>query len=66
MLFRSSKDIAEGRVSNFPDHYYPNGFDLASILQQFALNKVNGMADDQNISETLTMCDEQYDAANVG
>lgn len=61
-----SKDIAEGRVSNFPDHYYPNGFDLASILQQFALNKVNGMADDQNISETLTMCDEQYDAANVG
>lgn len=60
-----SKDIAEGRVSNFPDHYYPNGFDLASILQQCALNKVNGMPDEQNISETLATCDEQYDAANV-
>ena len=60
-----SKDIANGKVSNFPDHYYPNGFDLSTILQQFALNKVNGMDDAQNIEETLTSCDEQYDAANV-
>lgn len=60
-----SKDIANGKVSNFPDHYYPNGFDLAAILQQFALNKVDGMDDTQNITETLQSCDEQYDAANV-
>lgn len=31
-----AKDIANGKVSNFPDHYYPNGFDLSTILQQFA------------------------------
>ena len=60
-----AKDIANGKVSNFPDHYYPNGFDLSTILQQFALNKVNGMDDTENISETLASCDEQYDAANV-
>lgn len=60
-----SKDIANGKVSNFPDHYYPNGFDLATILQQFALNKVNGMDETENIKETLATCDEQYDAANV-
>lgn len=60
-----SKDIANGKVSNFPDHYYPNGFDLSAILQQFALNKVDGMDDTENITETLQSCDEQYDAANV-
>jgi len=35
------------------------------ILQQFALNKVDGMDDTENITETLQSCDEQYDAANV-
>ena len=60
-----AEDIEAGRVSNFPDHYYPDGFDLSSILQQCALNKVNGMDDAQNISETLKECDEQYDVANV-
>lgn len=60
-----AKDIANGKVSNFPDHYYPNGFDLSTILQQCALNKVNGMDNAENISETLTSCDEQYDVANV-
>lgn len=37
------QDIADGRVSNFPDHYYPSGFDLATILSQFALNATNGV-----------------------
>ena len=60
-----AEDIEAGRVSNFPDHYYPDGFDLSSILQQCALNKVNGMDDAQNINETLKECDEQYDVANV-
>lgn len=59
-------DIAEGRVSNFPDHYYPSGYDLASILSQFALSVKNGMDPEQNITETLAVCDEQYDIANVG
>lgn len=39
-----SKDIANGKVSNFPDHYYPNGFDLSAILQQFALNEKSKFA----------------------
>jgi len=57
--------IVEGRVSNFPDHYYPNGFDLSAILQQCALNYVNGMDNATNIAQTLASCDEQYDIANV-
>jgi raffinose/stachyose/melibiose transport system substrate-binding protein len=59
------KTIAEGRVSNFPDHYYPSGFDLSAILSQFALNFSDGMDDKQNISETLQSCDTEYDAVNV-
>ncbi len=58
-------DIAAGKVSNFPDHYYPSGFDLASILSQFALNYKNGMDNETNIAQTLAACDKQYDAVNV-
>ena len=54
--------IAAGRVSNFPDHYYPAGFDLASILSQFALNNKNGMDPTENITETLASCDTEYQA----
>ncbi|MDO4343758.1 MAG: extracellular solute-binding protein [Eubacteriales bacterium] len=57
--------ISEGKVSNFPDHYYPSGFDLASILSEFALNVTNGMDLEENIQSTLATCDEQYDVANV-
>lgn len=59
------QDIADGRVSNFPDHYYPSGFDLATILSQFALNATNGVDLDENITQVLQICDEQYDASNV-
>ena len=57
--------IAEGRVSNFPDHYYPNGYDLSAILQQCSLDFVNGMDNAENIANTLASCDEQYDICNV-
>lgn len=57
--------IAEGKVSNFPDHYYPSGFDLASILSEFALNESKGMDLKENMKNTLATCDEQYDVANV-
>lgn len=57
--------IAEGRVSDFPDHYYPSGFDLGAILSQFALNYTSGMDDTKNIKATLAECDKQYDALNV-
>jgi raffinose/stachyose/melibiose transport system substrate-binding protein len=56
--------IAAGRVSDFPDHYYPSGYDLASVLSKFALNYANKMDDEKNISETLAECDRQYDAVN--
>ena len=58
-------DIAAGKVANFPDHYYPSGFDLSAVLSAFALNYNNKMADQDNITATLKTCDEQYDAANV-
>ncbi|MCI2047970.1 MAG: substrate-binding domain-containing protein [Faecalibacterium sp.] len=57
--------IAAGRVSNFPDHYYPSGFDLSAILSQFALNFSDGMDDKENIQTTLESCDTEYDAVNV-
>lgn len=59
------EDIANGKVSNYPDHYYPSGFDLSSLLSEFCLNYVNGMDDDKNISEFLKNCDEKYDATNI-
>ncbi|WP_010253184.1 ABC transporter substrate-binding protein [Treponema primitia] len=54
--------IAEGRVSDFVDHLYPAGFDLASILSAFALNYTNRMDNTQNIRETLQNCDTEYNA----
>lgn len=59
------EDIQNGKVANFPDHYYPAGFDLAAILSEFSLNYVNGMEDSQNIEQFLQQCDEKYDIANV-
>jgi raffinose/stachyose/melibiose transport system substrate-binding protein len=58
-------DIAAGKVANFPDHYYPSGFDLSAILSEFALNYTNKMEATQNIADTLKNCDEQYDTVNV-
>lgn len=60
-----SEDIQSGKVVDFTDHYYPNGFDLASVLSEFLLNKTNGMDDAENIDATLKKCDEQYDVLNV-
>lgn len=59
------KDIANGKVANFPDHYYPNGFDLAALLSEFSMNYVNGKEEQQNITDFLNSLDEKYDIANV-
>lgn len=59
------EDIADGKVANFPDHYYPNGFDLSALLSEFSLNYVNGVDDQENIQTFLTNCDGKYDIANV-
>ena len=59
------EDIANGKVANFPDHYYPSAFDLASLLSEFAMNHANGMDDGENVTKLLNQCDEKYDIANV-
>lgn len=59
------KDIEEGKVANFPDHYYPSGFDLSTILSEYAMNYVNGTDDASNTDSFLKKMDEQYDAVNV-
>lgn len=59
------EDIANGKVANFPDHYYPAGFDLGAILSEACLNYTNGMDKQENIANLLQQCDEKYDIANV-
>lgn len=59
------EDIANGKVANFPDHYYPSAFDLSALLSEFAMNHANGMDDADNIAQFLSQCDEKYDIANV-
>jgi len=59
-------DIGSGKVANFPDHYYPSGFDLASLAQNFAKNAAANMDATKNIADFLKQCDEKYDTANVG
>ena len=59
------EDIANGKVANFPDHYYPSAFDLSALLSEFAMNHANGMDDGDNIAQFLKQCDEKYDIANV-
>ncbi|MDK2807522.1 MAG: raffinose/stachyose/melibiose transport system substrate-binding protein [Clostridiales bacterium] len=60
-----ANDIAEGKVTDFVDHYYPSGYDLSAILSEFFLNQANKMDENQNIEATLKSCDEQYDILNV-
>ena len=59
------EDIANGKVANFPDHYYPSGFDLAALVSEFALNYTNGMDAQENVAQFLAQCDDKYDIANV-
>lgn len=59
------EDIANGKVANFPDHYYPSGFDLAAALSEFALNYTTGMDSQDNIDKTLADLDELYNSVNV-
>ena len=58
-------DIAAGKVANFPDHYYPSGFDLSALISEMCLNYTNGMDNEENMNQFLEQCDEKYDIANV-
>ena len=59
------EDIAAGKVANFPDHFYPSGFDMSALLTEMCLNYTNGMDNEENINQFLAQCDEKYDIANV-
>ena len=59
------EDIANGKVANFPDHYYPSGFDLSALISEMCLNYTNGMDNEENMNQFLAQCDEKYDIANV-
>ena len=58
-------DIEAGNVVDFPDHYYPSGFDLSAALSNFFLEKENGKDDSANIAATLKKLDTDYDTLNV-
>lgn len=58
-------DIEAGNVVDFPDHYYPSGFDLSATLSGFFLEKNNGKANEDNIKATLQKLDSDYDALNL-
>ncbi|WP_418404893.1 ABC transporter substrate-binding protein [Blautia sp.] len=59
------EDIANGKVANFPDHYYPSGFDISALISEMCLNYSNGMDNQENMDQFLKQCDEKYDIANV-
>ena len=62
----SVKDyIAKGDVTDYPDHLYPAGFQMAGLLSQLSLNKTKGMSDSSNISQFLKTADQQYKTANT-
>ena len=58
-------DIEAGNVVDFPDHYYPSGFDISAALSNFFLEKGNGKDDAANIADTLKKLDTDYDTLNV-
>lgn len=58
-------DIEAGNVVDFPDHYYPSGYDLSAVLSNFFLEKGNGKDDAKNIADTLKKLDTDYDTLNV-
>lgn len=60
-----AEDIAQGKVYDFVDHYYPAGYDLAAVLSEFFLKRAEGLEEQENIRATLLKCDEQYDILNV-
>lgn len=60
-----SSYLSDGDVVNYPDHYYPDGFDMTSVLTQTGLNQTKGMSDSKNITQTLKKADKAFNSANV-
>lgn len=57
--------LSDGKVVNYPDHYYPDGFDMTAVLSQAGVNETKGMSDSTNIQKTLKKADSAYNSANV-
>jgi len=60
-----SADLAKGDVVNYPDHYYPDGFDMTQVLTQTGVNQTKGMSDATNITKSLKKADSAFKSANV-
>jgi len=60
-----SSYLTKGDVVNYPDHYYPDGFDMTAVLTQTGVNQTKGMSDSKNITATLKKADKAFDSANV-
>ncbi|MGX6993167.1 hypothetical protein CBF34_04730 [Vagococcus penaei] len=57
--------IEEGRVTDFIDHFVPNGYDLPSLLSEFALKQTSHPDETvKNIDDSLKTMDKSYDTAN--
>lgn len=57
--------IEAGQVNDFIDHFIPNGYDLASLLSEYALDQTAHPKDMQsNINHSLKNMDKAYDTAN--
>ena len=54
--------IKEGKIADYPDHYYPDNFDLITLLMDFAHNKQKKIPNKQNISVTLLNFDRSFDS----
>lgn len=56
----------EGRIADYPDHYYPSEFGsfLSFTLFQFTQNYLKGIPDENNIRVTLLELDNAFDRMN--
>lgn len=58
--------IEGGKVTDFIDHLLPNGYDLASMLSEFALDQTKNSKDLKlNTDRILNKMDDTYDVANI-
>lgn len=58
--------IEDGKVTDFIDHLLPNGYDLASMLSEFALDQTKNPKDLKvNTDRILNKMDDTYDVANI-
>ncbi|MFW7392669.1 carbohydrate ABC transporter substrate-binding protein, partial [Vagococcus fluvialis] len=65
-LVNVSPMIESGQVNDFIDHFLPNGYDLAALLSEFALEQNKENVDtNKNINRILKKMDKAYDASNM-